>query len=151
MPLPVVRLDEAARDYYLKHGGIKGSELEGRTTTTPAYERNLALLHAHLRNIDEPRFDAADPYFIKPSSDPDPLLWVEIRKPEILTPRLIREVHAAVCAMDDDYRAEVCDALGHLENRFNVFVERGVIYVYAEEESIVESLGLLGGVVEPEG
>jgi hypothetical protein len=141
--LPVIRIDELSSHHYLDHGGINGSELEGRTGAAEAYDANLAFLLRQMETVGTLGIGEGD-YYIDRYASPDFFPCVEVSDARILTPALTRAVCIAVAQMEPEYRVDFCNAWGYLDQFgfFNVFVEHDRIYVYAQSNELVKMLGL---------
>ena len=150
MAVRVVRLDAAGRDFYRQQG--HRANLVGNLRSDFAFQQRFAtsvgLLRIALTNIAPPGDATQERYFVVPESDADSLLWVEVAKQSMLTPALIADIHAAVCAMGAPFGVEICDALGYFEHCFNIFVEHDSVHVFADEEALLRAMGLDRATVE---
>jgi len=143
--IKIIRLSEYDRDYYLNHGGIHGSELDGKHSSTDEYDANLQHLLDCLATIGPLKHAGEGGYYVDRYVAPDFFPCIEVSTESILSPRLIRRVHEAVSKMELDYRVDVCNACVFLNDpRFNIFIERHVIYAYASCEAALTLMGLDG-------
>jgi hypothetical protein len=143
--LKVIRIIKQDRDYYLTRGGIHGSELDEKRSSTDEYDTNLEHLLVHLAKIGPLKHAGECDYYVDRYATPDFFPCIEVSNENILSPRLICLVHAAVSQMEPDYRVDICNAWVYLNDpAFNIFIEHNVIYAYANREVALTSMGLDG-------
>lgn len=138
MLIPVVHLSERERDEQWQRGPA-----ERLIAAEQAFPHDVRVLADRLPSIAPTGLGAGDQYFITPPFDCGGWPRVEVCRAEVLSGRLVGEVHAAVCLLAGADQVEICDALGCLETAFNVFVRRDLISVFAEDH-VLRELRLAG-------
>ncbi|WP_302120510.1 hypothetical protein [Allorhodopirellula heiligendammensis] len=143
MQVPLVRITHDQRDRYLEVGGLHGSELNGLIMDdTDEYDACIANVISTLEHYGKLGIDRECPYYVNRYAPADYFPCIETKGVDYVTLELISDLHADVVAMPAKYRIDLCSAFPFWTDELNVFIERGKIYWYADDETAAK-IGLL--------